>query len=124
MTSPVGALRWTQCLTASRHRKDEIDHGFIAGFPMLDGIGADAKEISRQLWALLGPLVSAESGVHTLFANCPCHDGLEARRRVAEPINDDKILIMKELLPPRSPTRGRQRASRTCRLPLERGTRT
>ena len=36
--------------------------------------------------------------MHDRFANCPRHNGVEAWRRVAEPINDDKIIILRELL--------------------------
>ena len=34
-----------------------------------------------------------------LFANVPRHNGFEAWRRIAEPINDDKALVRKDLLP-------------------------
>ena len=77
---------------------DEIG-GSLPRFPMLDSIPAEAREISRQIWALLGPLVAGDSTVHDRFANCPCHNGFESWRRVAEPINDDKILILKDLPP-------------------------
>jgi hypothetical protein len=51
------------------------------------------------LWALLGPLVAVDPSLHAVFANVPRHNGLEAWRRIAEPINEDKILILKDLLP-------------------------
>ena len=60
---------------------------------------ADIGEVSRQFWALMGPLVKNDNGVQAIFANVPRHNGLEAWRRVAEPINDDKTLIRKDLLP-------------------------
>ena len=56
------------------------------------------REVSRQLWALLRPLVH-ETAVASTFANVPRHNGLEAWRQLAEPINDDKQLVKKELLP-------------------------
>ena len=80
-------------------QKGEVDHKSFSDFPMLDGIGVEPREASRQLWALLGPLVANDSTVHTVFANCARHNGLEAWRCVAEPINEDKVLILKELLP-------------------------
>ena len=56
-------------------------------------------EVSRQLWAVLGPLVAGDPSLHSVFANVPRHNGLEAWRRIAEPINEDKILILKDFLP-------------------------
>ena len=56
------------------------------------------KDVSRQLWAMLRPLV-AETAVASNFANVPRHNGLEAWRQLAEPINEDKQLVQKELLP-------------------------
>ena len=56
-------------------------------------------EVSKQLWALLGPTLSKDSAISTVFGNVPRHSGLEAWRRVAEPINDDKTMIRKDLLP-------------------------
>ncbi len=51
------------------------------------------------MWALLGPLVAVDPSLHSVFANVPRHNGLEVWRRIAEPINADKILILKDLLP-------------------------
>ena len=56
------------------------------------------KEVSRQLWALLQALTKHDATVAGNFANVPRHNGLEAWRRIAEPINDDKALIRKSLL--------------------------
>lgn len=56
------------------------------------------KEVSRQLWALLHALTKHDATVAGNFANVPRHNGLEAWRRIAEPINDDKALIRKSLL--------------------------
>ena len=54
---------------------------------MLDSIGVALREVSRQFWVLLGPLVAGDSAVHTVFGNCPKHNGLDAWRRVAEPVS-------------------------------------
>ena len=56
------------------------------------------KEVSRQMCALLRPLV-ADTSVASNFANVPRHNGLEAWRQLAEPINEDKELLQKDLLP-------------------------
>ena len=60
---------------------------------------ASLAEILRQLWALLGPLVAGDAGVHSIFSNVQLHTWLEARKRVVEPINDDRILIVKIYFP-------------------------
>ena len=67
-------------------------------FPMID-IPAPAKEISRQLWAFLSPLVANDASRDSTFKNVARHNGLEAWRQIALPINEDKILILQELLP-------------------------
>ena len=56
------------------------------------------REVSRQLWVLLRPLVQ-ETSVAATFANVPRHNGLEAWRQLAEPIKEDKELLQKDLLP-------------------------
>ena len=56
------------------------------------------KEVPRKLWAFLGPLAAGDATVHSVFANCPRHNGLESWRHVAKPINEDKLLILKDLL--------------------------
>ena len=65
------------------------------------------REVSRQLWALLNPLV-AETRVADAFANVAKHNGLEAWRQLAEPVNEDKKLLQKDLLPLVSNPRGAQ----------------
>ena len=65
-------------------------------FPMSDQT-TSLIDVSKQFWALLNPLVF-ETSVESTFANCPRHNGLEAWRLLAEPINDDKIMVQKELL--------------------------
>ena len=44
--------------------------------------------------------MSGNSVVNGVFENVDRHNGLVAWRRVAEPINDDKALILQELLAP------------------------
>ena len=61
-------------------------------------IAPSARELSRQLWALLGLLVAGVSKNASIYNNVQRH-GLEAWRRIAEPINEDKILILQDLLP-------------------------
>ena len=60
---------------------------------------ASIEEVSRQLWAFIGPLVKENSDKASVFRNVPRHNGLEAWRRIAEPINEDKCTRRKELLP-------------------------
>ena len=36
------------------------------------------KDVSRQLWALLNPLVAEDGHAAGMFANVPRHNGLEA----------------------------------------------
>ena len=59
---------------------------------MLEHIGVHPTEVSRQSWALLGPLVATDPSLHSVFANVPRHNGLQAWRRIAEAINEEKIL--------------------------------
>ena len=65
--------------------------------PMVDA-APSLREFSRQLWGMLNPLVK-ESTVATTSANVPRHNGLEAWRRLAEPVNVDKALLQKDRLP-------------------------
>ena len=66
---------------------------------MFDQCPVEPKEVSRQLWAFLGPLVANDANKTSTFKNVARHNGLEARRQIALPINEDKILILQELLP-------------------------
>ena len=50
------------------------------------------KEVSRQLWAMLQKLV-VDTSVASAFANVPRHNGLEAWRILANPINEDKAIL-------------------------------
>ena len=47
-------------------------------FPMLDQCPVEPKEISRQLWAFLGPLVAGDASKDSTFKNVTRHNGLEA----------------------------------------------
>ena len=60
---------------------------------------AELSEVSRQLWAFFGPLIKHDVDLKRRFDNVARHNGVEAWRRIAEPINDDKALRRKELLP-------------------------
>ena len=44
--------------------------------------------------------------VNGVFENVDRHNGLEAWCRIVEPINDDKLLILQELLAPATNPRG------------------
>ena len=55
--------------------------------------------VSQQLWALLGGLVKADATTKRAFANVARHNGFEVWRRVVEPVNEDKALLRKDLLP-------------------------
>ena len=66
--------------------------------PMVDA-AKDLREVSRQFLALLGPLLAKDGSQAGMFANVPRHNGLEAWRRLAEPINEDIVIMRKELLP-------------------------
>ena len=63
--------------------------------PMVDA--ATLLEVSRQLWAMLNPLLSSDSEKATMFANVPRHNGIEAWRRLPEPINEDKAMVRRDL---------------------------
>ena len=43
--------------------------------------------------------MKADATTKRAFANMPRHHGLEAWRRIAEPVNEDKALLRKDLLP-------------------------
>ena len=77
--------------------KDEEILNGDAGL-MLD-IPATHVELSRQLWALItAGLVKEHAGAKRDFSNVPRQDGFEAWRKLAGPINEDKMLIRKDLL--------------------------
>ena len=60
---------------------------------------APLEEVSRQLWSFIGPLVKEHAEKASVYRNVPRHNGFEAWRRIAEPINDDKSAMRRELLP-------------------------
>ena len=47
----------------------------------------------------LAGTTASDPSLQSVVANVPRHNGLEVWRRIAEPINEDKILILKDLLP-------------------------
>ena len=57
-----------------------------------------AEAISQQLWALIGGLAKGDASAKRTFANVPRHNGFEAFRRIAGPVNEDKALVRKDLL--------------------------
>ena len=59
---------------------------------------AAPEVVSPQLWALIGGLVKGDASAKRTFANVPRHNGFEAFRRIAEPVNEDKALVRKDLL--------------------------
>ena len=65
--------------------------GSSGTLPMID-FAPTWTSISRQMWAMLSPLV-LDTAIANSFANCPRHSGLEAWRLIAEPINEDKLII-------------------------------
>ena len=66
---------------------------------MFDQCPFDPREISRQRWVFLGPLVASDAGKDGTFKNVARHNDLEAWRQLALPTNEDKALILQELLP-------------------------
>ena len=74
------------------------DPSGMSGLPAIDCAGY--LDLSRQLWAFLGPLVAGDPSMESAFANVERHNGLEAWRRIAEPVNDDKALVLQDLLAP------------------------
>ena len=64
---------------------------------MVDAAGT-VTEVSRQLWAMLSPLFASDSHQAGMVANVERHNGLEAWRRIAEPINEDKAHVRRNFL--------------------------
>ena len=65
--------------------------------PVVDAAGK-LTDVSRQLWAILNPLLAHDADKATMFANVERHNGLEVWRRLAEPINEDKAMVRRDLL--------------------------
>ena len=110
---------------------DEIDHLNVeANYTGMCDC-APLEEVSRQLWSFLGPLVKENAEKASAFRNVPRHNGFEAWRRIAEPINDDKSAMRRELLPKVNNPRAAKSIdeleqcleewSTNCRLMLENG---
>ena len=64
---------------------------------MVDAAGT-LTEVSWQLWAMLNPLRASDSHQAGRFTNVERHNGLEAWRRIAEPINEDKAHVRRDRL--------------------------
>ena len=77
---------------------DEINSAIARSYNGCLGC-AVIEEVSRQMWSFLGPLVRENSDNASIFKSVPRHNGLEAWSRIAEPINEDKSLMRKDLLP-------------------------
>ena len=60
---------------------------------------ASNSELSHQLWALIGGLTKDHAEMTRVFRNVRRHNGFEAWRRMAEPINEDKPMLRQALLP-------------------------
>ena len=65
--------------------------------PMVDR-APSTNEVSKQIWAMLQLLVKVDNTASGIFAKVPRHNGMEAWRRLAEPINENKAMVRKELL--------------------------
>ena len=59
----------------------------------------DADDVSKQLWALLAALLANNADQMLVFRNVERHNGAEAWRRVAEPINEGRDLRRKQFQP-------------------------
>ena len=62
-------------------------------------IESTPKEVSRQLWALLAGLVGNHAETMLMFRNIERHNGVEAWRRIAEPITQGRDLRRKQFQP-------------------------
>ena len=89
-------LNWAETQTSEIA---DVPNQGVGQFPLFDQIPVEPKEVSRQLGAFLGPLVAGDSNVTSTFKNVARHNGFEAWRQIAMPINEDKILVLQELLP-------------------------
>ena len=86
-------LNWTETQTSGIPQAPNCGS---EEFPMFDQIPVEPKEVSRQLWAFLGPLVANDSNKTSTFKNVARHNSFEAWRQIAMPINEDKIHILQE----------------------------
>ena len=120
-------LDWVEAQEAKITTAATEGHGNV---PMHDK-SLPLKEVSRQHWAMLNPLLG-EPGVACAFANVTLHNGLEAWRRLAGLINEGKTLLHNDLAQGHAPQgrgqhgwgRGRDRDMGHRHLSLPRGRRT
>ena len=82
-TDELDALDWAE--TQTEPIVSEPDRGG-GSFPMISH-APSSKELSRQPWAFLGPLVAGDSKNASIYKNVPTHNGLGAWRRIAELVN-------------------------------------
>ena len=88
-----GILDWVEAQV-----KEIGDPGLNHGQQPMVHFATGLTGVSKHLWALLGPTLSKDSSMSTVFCNVPRRNGLEAWRKVPEPINDDKTMVRKDLL--------------------------
>ena len=60
-------------------------------------VAGNLVEVSRQFSAMLNSLLASDSHQAGISANVQRRNGLEAGRRIAEPINEDKAHIRRDL---------------------------
>ena len=85
-------LDWVESRTEEITESDMITSDAGGSAPMIDVAGQGSlKEVARQLWAMLNPLLVNNGTVKGMFANVQRHNGLKAWRRIYEPINEDNI---------------------------------
>ena len=78
-------LDWVESRTEEITESDMITSDAGGSAPMIDVAGQGSlKEVARQLWAMLSPLLVNNGTVTGMFANVPRHNGLEAWRRIYE----------------------------------------
>ena len=79
-----GILNWAETQTSEI---SGVPNCGVGECPMFDQIPVEFKEVSRQFWAFLGPLAASDSDKIRTFKNVARHNGLEAWRQIAMPIN-------------------------------------
>ena len=75
-------LDWVESRTEEIIDLDEISTESGGSAPMVDQ-AQTIREVARQLWALLNPLLAHDGTAKGVFANVPRRNGLEAWRRLA-----------------------------------------
>ena len=76
----------------------DVEHVLLHGNAPMIVDAPNLKEVARQMWAMLGPLLKHDPKMAGIYANVPRHNGLEVWRRVATPINEDKAMVRRQLL--------------------------